>query len=89
MRARRMTPRLWPFWGDARKPQRAHAFFLAGLGLQPPGDGRRDELRHVAAHQRDLAHQRAVMWRTPGLAGRNTVSMPGAMVPFMPAICIS
>ena len=31
----------------------------------------------------------AVICRTCGLAGRNTVSMPGAMAPFMPAICIS
>src|SRR5581483_8391769 len=30
-----------------------------------------------------------VMWRTAGLAGRKTVSRPGAMAAFMPAICIS
>ena len=31
----------------------------------------------------------AVMVRTEGLAGRNTVCRSGAMVSFMPAICIS
>ena len=31
----------------------------------------------------------AVMWRASGLAGRNTVCSQGAIVPFIPAICIS
>ena len=31
----------------------------------------------------------AVIGRTAGLAGRNTVWIAGAMVPFIPAICIS
>ena len=31
----------------------------------------------------------AVMWRASGDAGRKTVRRSGAIVPFMPAICIS
>ncbi len=31
----------------------------------------------------------AVIGRTNGEAGRNTVCTPGAMASFMPAICIS
>ena len=31
----------------------------------------------------------AVIGRTAGDAGRNTVCTSGAMAPFMPAICIS
>ena len=31
----------------------------------------------------------AVIGRTAGLAGRKTVWIAGAMVPFIPAICIS
>src|SRR5688572_20939357 len=66
-----------------------HAFCLATFDfslLATPGETNCETLPPIMAICRTSV---PVMCRTPGLAGRNTVSTSGTIAPFVPAICIS
>ena len=75
VRRARMTPALWPFLGDDATARARSMSCPWRPCLQAPRHPGRDEVRDVAAHQRDLPHQRGRDVPHLGLAGRNTVSM--------------